>query len=65
MQSTPNLRASRQPPILPRMTRRHPHAFPLDDQRVYDFYIAGRTRAALAAGDALRSAPAGSVSEQP
>jgi hypothetical protein len=30
--------------------RRHPAAFPLDDRRVYDAYVAGRQGAALAAG---------------
>lgn len=32
------------------MTRRSPAAFPLDDRRVYDGYIAGRISAALAVG---------------
>lgn len=32
------------------MTRRHPREFPLDDQRVYDIYVAGRASAAMAAG---------------
>ena len=32
------------------MNRRHPKAFPLDDQRVYDIYVAGRASAAMAAG---------------
>ncbi|MGQ0720279.1 MAG: methyltransferase [Candidatus Eiseniibacteriota bacterium] len=31
------------------MERRHPRAFPRDDQRVYDAYIAGRQSAAVAA----------------
>lgn len=45
------------------MSRRSPAAFPLDDARVYDHYIAGRRSAALAAGvraglfDALAAAP--------
>lgn len=45
------------------MTRRHPKAFPLDDQRVYDAYVAGRAGAALAVGvrvglfDRLDAAP--------
>ena len=44
--------------------RRHPAAFPLDDRRVYDAYVAGRQGAALAAGvriglfDRLDRAPA-------
>ena len=32
------------------MARRDPAAFPLDDQRVYDAYVAGRMSAALAVG---------------
>lgn len=32
------------------MTRRDPAAFPLDDRRVYDAYVAGRMGAALAVG---------------
>ncbi len=32
------------------MARREPHAFPLPDRRVYDYYIASRTSAALVAG---------------
>lgn len=30
------------------MSRRHPQAFPIDDKRVYDAYVAGRASAALA-----------------
>jgi SAM-dependent methyltransferase len=45
------------------MERRNPRAFPLDDRRVYDAYIAGRQSAAVAVGvrvglfDHLASAP--------
>ncbi|MFT7676437.1 MAG: hypothetical protein ACI8QC_000408 [Planctomycetota bacterium] len=32
------------------MSRRHPEAFPIDDKRVYDAYVAGRASAAMAVG---------------
>ncbi|MCP3915988.1 MAG: methyltransferase domain-containing protein [bacterium] len=55
-----------------RADRRDPEAFPVDDKRVYDAYVAGRQSAALAAGirlglfDLLEESPASeeSVGEQ-
>lgn len=49
------------------MQRRNPRAFPLDDQRVYDIYVAGRASAAMAVGvrlglfDLLDAGPLGAA----